>query len=140
MIGIVNAAVLAVLAWPAVAPDELDSLPLSNYPMFAHERERVSAFHVVFWVDDDGSRHRLDLRAVGGTDQPVQAAMTVAQAVRAGEADELCAEIASRVVGVGAVGTVEVVTVGYDAPGWFGGARAPIARTVHASCPTGDRP
>jgi hypothetical protein len=35
-IGVGSAALLAALAWPAVAPDEFDSLPLSNYPMIAH--------------------------------------------------------------------------------------------------------
>ena len=130
-IGVASAGLLAALAWPAVAPGELDSLPLSNYPMFAHERERVTGFHVAVLVDPEGEEHGLDLRAVGGTDQPVQAAMTVAQAVRNGQAAELSAEVADR------VGSVEIVSVRYDAPGWFAGDRDPVARTVHASCPTG---
>ena len=39
-IAVGSVALLGALAWPAVAPDELDSLPFSNYPMFAHERGR----------------------------------------------------------------------------------------------------
>ena len=128
---------LGALAWPAVAPGELDSLPFSNYPMFAHERARVTGFHVAVLVDADGTEHRLDLRTVGGTDQPVQAAMTVAQAIRGGEADELCVEVADR---VDEAGSVEIVSVRYDAPGWFAGDREPVARTVHAMCPTDDTP
>ena len=84
-----SAVVLLVLAWPAVAPRELDSLPISNYPMFAHPRGRVTNFDVVVLVDRDGVERPLDLRTVGGTDQPVQAAMTVRQAVGRGEAAEL---------------------------------------------------
>ena len=133
-IGMASAVLLAALAYPAVAPDELDSLPLSNYPMFAHERERVTGFYVAVRVDPDGVEHGLDLRVVGGTDQPVQAAMTVAQAVRAGEADELCAEVAEQVDEPGAV---EILNVRYDAPGWFAGEREPVIRTVYATCPTG---
>lgn len=132
-IGVASAGVLAVLAWPAVAPGELDSLPLSNYPMFAHERGRVTRFHVAVLVDPAGEEHGLDLRVVGGTDQPVQAAMTVSQAVRNGEAADLCAEVAEQ---VDRPGSVEIVSVSYDAPGWFAGDREPVARTVHASCPT----
>ena len=89
-----SAAVLLVLAWPAVAPREVDSFPISNYPMFAHPRGRVTNFHVVVLVDRDGVERPLDLRTVGGTDQPVQAAMTVQQAVGRGESAELCSEIA----------------------------------------------
>ena len=123
---------LAALAYPAVAPEEFDSFPLSNYPMFAHERSRVTTFSVAVLIDDVGEEHRLDLRAVGGTDQPVQAAMTVRQAIRTDQAAELCAEIAER---VNRIGTVQVASVRYDAPAWFGGDEQPVSRTVHAECP-----
>ena len=131
-IGIVSAALLLVLAWPAVASEELDSLPLSNYPMFAHPRDAVSWFHVAVWIDEEGVEHRLDLRGVGGTDQPVQAAETVRQAIRRGEAGQLCVEIARRVRWPG---TVQVLTVAYDAPNWFRDRRDPVDRRVHAECP-----
>lgn len=133
--GVVGATiVLAVLAlaYPAVAPAELDSLPFSNYPMFAHPRGRVTEFNLVVWLDPDGNEHRLDLRAVGGTDQPIQASETVRQAVRRGEADDLCTEIAR---GLDRSGVVRVVTVAYDAVGWYEGRRAPVRHSVHAECP-----
>jgi hypothetical protein len=136
-IGIMSAALLLLLAWPAVAPDELDSLPLSNYPMFAHPRDAVSRFHVAVRIDEDGIEHRLDLRVVGGTDQPVQAAETVRQAIRRGETAQLCDEIARR---VRSPGTVQVLTVAYDAPNWFRGRRDPIDRRLHAECPIEVRP
>lgn len=126
-----SALVLLALSWPAVAPDELDSLPFSNYPMFAHPRSRVTPLDIVVVVDPDGVEHRLDLRAVGGTDQPMQAAMTVRQAIRNGEADELCREVAAS---VDRPGTVQVVRVRHDAPAWFAGEREPIERVVFAEC------
>jgi len=128
---------LLALAWPAVAPEELDSLPFSNYPMFAHPRERVANYYAVVLVDDEGEEHTLDLRVVGGTDQPVQAAMTVRQAIDRGEADSLCEEIAGR---VGDSGVVEVIRLRYDGPAWFGGDEEPLERVVHAGCPTEGRP
>lgn len=134
VIGIASAVLLAALTYPAVAPGELDSLPLSNYPMFAHDRDRVSRFHVAVWLDQAGKEHGLDLRLVGGTDQPVQAAMTVQQAIRAGESDLLCREIAEQ---LDEPGTVQVAVVTYDAPGWFAGRKDPVERDVHAECPSG---
>lgn len=136
VIATASVALLGALAWPAFAPGELDSLPLSNYPMFAHERDAVSAFTVAVNVAVDGAEHRLDLHEIGRTDQPMQAVMTVRQAVRDGSADELCAEIAAR---ADRDGTVEIVTVRLDAVDWFAGNKEPLDRTVHASCPVGER-
>lgn len=133
-IGVVCAALLAAIAWPAVAPNEIDSMPFSNYTMFARPRAAVTWFPVVVRVDGDGDEHRLDLRTVGGTDQPVQAAVTVRQAIRRGEAEQLCGEIA---LGVDDPGVVQVLTVAYDAPGWFRGQRDPVDRRVHAECAVG---
>lgn len=122
---------LLALSWPSVAPDELDSLPFSNYPMFAHPRDRVTPMDIVVVVDPAGVEHRLDLHLVGGTDQPVQAMMTVRQAIRNGEADELCREVAGR---ADRPGTVQVVRVHHDATAWFAGSRDPLERLVFAEC------
>lgn len=126
-----SALLLAALAWPAIAPGELDSLPLSSYPMFAHERPAVNEFSVVVNVDSDGVEHRLDPHQIAGTDQPMQAVMTVRQAIAAGTADDLCESIAMR---SGRPGTIEIATVRLDAVGWFAGDKEPVDRTVHASC------
>lgn len=130
-------ALLLALAWPAVAPHEIDSLPLSNYPMFARPRSAVSWFPVAVRIDEDGNEHRLDLRMVGGTDQPVQAAETIRQAIRRGEVEQLCTEIAQRST---EPGEVQVLVVAYDAAGWFQGDREPVERRVHASCHAELRP
>jgi hypothetical protein len=122
---------VAVLAWPAVHPTELDSLPVSNYPMFAHPRAQVSRFDVAVFIGADGERERLDLRRIGGTDQPVQAAMTLRQAIREGAAGALCDELAD---GLDRPGTVEVASERYDTVGWFRGEKEPVAREVHATC------
>ena len=127
-----SVALLVALAWPAIAPGELDSLPLSSYPMFAHERAAVSSFHVAVNVDEDGVEHRLDPHQVGGTDQPMQAVMTVRQAIADGSADELCEAIAAR---ANRRGSVEIATVRLDAVAWFAGEKEPIERIVHATCP-----
>ncbi len=125
--------VLAALAWPAVHTSEVDSLPFSNYPMFAHERERVSRFHAAVLIEPDGTERRLDPHEVAGTDQPVQAAMTVRQAIGNGDTDVLCEEIAA---GIDAAGTIEVLSVRYDSVAWFRGDQEPVERTVHARCPS----
>ncbi|HWL45499.1 MAG TPA: hypothetical protein VNQ73_21340 [Ilumatobacter sp.] len=132
-----GAAAIAVLAWPAVDPSSTDSLPVSNYPMFARPRPSVNRFPVVVLHDADHGERRLDPREISGTDQPMQAAMTVSQAVREGTAAELCAEIAAALA---EPGTIEVVTATYDAIAWFDGDERPIEREVHAACEAGAAP
>jgi hypothetical protein len=123
---------LVVMSWPAFSPSEIDSLPLSNYPMFAHPRARVSSFDVAVLIDRAGVERRLDPSEVGGTDQPVQAAMTLRQAIVAERADVLCAEIAA---GLETDGTVRLVSERYDTVAWFRGKRDAIDRKVHVECP-----
>lgn len=127
---------LAALAWPVFAPGEVDSLPLSSYPMFAHDRPAVSRFSVAVNVDADGVEHRLDPHQIAGTDQPMQAVMTVRQAISDDAADELCASIAAR---ADQPGTIEIATVTLDAVGWFAGDKEPVDRTVHATCQVGEQ-
>lgn len=129
--GIGCLAVLGALAWPAISADEIDSLPLSNYPMFAHPRPEVTTFQLAVFVDDAGTERRLDPTDISGTDQPMQAVATLRRAIRTHTAAELCDEIAARVPGSG---TVRVATARYDAIGWFRGAREPLDVEVHAAC------
>lgn len=122
---------LAAMMWPAVSPSEIDSLPLSNYPMFARERPRESRIDTVALIQSDGTRVRLDASDIGGTDQPVQAFRTVQQAIRTDAVDELCAEIVAR---LDPAARIEVVSEHYDAIDWFAGEHVPISREVHAEC------
>lgn len=125
---------LGAMLWPAFGPPEADSLPLSNYPMFARDRERVSSFHAVVLVTDDGTERLLRPSEVGGTDQPVQAARTVQQAIGRDEAAELCAEIAA---GLDGTTRLEVVTRRYDAVAWFRDDHRVVDELVHATCLSG---
>ena len=129
-----SAIALGVLLWPALDPTPVDSLPVSSYPMFARPKQRVSRYPLVVLRDESGDERRLDAREIGGTDEPMQAAMTVSQAIRTDTAPDLCNEIAA---GLGERGTIEIVTAAYDAIAWFEGSRDPVDRRIHASCPTG---
>jgi hypothetical protein len=129
---VIGAIALGVLSWPAFDPTPVDSLPVSSYPMFARPKPRVSRYPLVVLRDMSGDERRLDAHEIGGTDEPMQAAMTVSQAIRTGTSPELCAEIAA---GLAERGTVEIVTAAYDAIAWFEGIRDPVDRRVHASCP-----
>jgi hypothetical protein len=129
-------ALLVAVVYPAVHPTELDSLPFSNYPMFAHRRGTVTRFDLAVRVDPSGVEHPLDPRRIGGTDQPVQAAETVLQAIRTEATEVLCEEIAAT-VDDGNDGRIEVISVRYDAVRWFRGDHDPVERTLHASCPIG---
>lgn len=124
---------LIALAWPALNGREIDSFPFSNYPMFAHPRRAVSSFDMAVLVDESGHRRRLDVIEISGTDQPMQAAMTLSHAIRTGSAETLCSEIADR---LHMVGHVEVLTVDYDAVAWFRGERDPVSIRVRAACST----
>jgi hypothetical protein len=132
-VGAGSVLLLVVMSWPAFHPSEIDSLPVSNYPMFAHPRSRVTSFDVAVVIDRAGVERRLDASEVGGTDQPVQAAMTLRQAIGAKRADVLCAEIAA---GLEQDGTVRIVSERYDTVAWFRGEHDAIDRKVHAECPT----
>lgn len=86
----------AVVLAPLIRSPESDSYPLSTYPMFATDRGRVAAIATAVAIDSDGVVSRLGSAAIGGTDEVILAAATVSAAVRRGEVDELCIEIARR--------------------------------------------
>jgi len=58
----------------------------------------------------------------------------VRRAISAGQADELCQEIAER---LDTDGLVEVVTESYAVVAWFDGENEPAQRVVHATCEPG---
>lgn len=124
-------AMVVAMVWPIATSPARDSFPLSNYPMFATDRPTEASFSTVIEVDADGSTRRLSPRTIGGTDQVIQAAATVAQAVRLDETDQLCREILDRVE---RAARLEVVTEIYDTIDWFDGDETPIRRTVHTTC------
>ena len=142
--------VALVVCWPVLAHPDRDGFPLSTYPMFSSRRTTTEPLSTVVGIDAGGAQHWLDPWLLNGTREVVQAAVVVSNEINAGEADRLCAEVAGRVydrqsdrraddasddaAGDRLVG-LEVVTVRYDAVGWFDGRRQPLERTVHATCP-----
>jgi hexokinase len=131
MIAALAIALVVALVWPA--PAGRDSFPLSNYPMFAAARPAETSSRSAVGVDAAGEFLRLSPADIGGTDQVIQAAATIRQAVENDTTDELCDEIAERISGRAVA--VEVVTERYDTIAWFDGRTEPIERRVHARCP-----
>jgi hypothetical protein len=128
---VVAAVAVAGVAAPGIS--DRDSFPLSNYPMFSYDRGRVTALDSAVGVTDTGEYERLSPEIIAGGYEPIHAAQTVAKAIRSGEADDLCAEVAQRARRDGIV-RIEVVTETYDTIRWFDGDETPIKRVVHASC------
>jgi hypothetical protein len=114
-----------------------DSLPLSNYPMFTARRSQVTSIERVIGLAPDGSEHILSPELTGGTVEVIHAAQTIVDAIRAGSADELCAEIAARVADSNDERIAEVIVVrerfdvvtalDNDDP-------EPVDREIHAVC------
>ena len=88
-----------------------DSLPLSNYPMFTARRSQVTSIERAIGVAPDGTEHVLSPELTGGTVEVIHAAQTIVDAIRAGSADDLCAEIAARLADSNDEGIAEVIVV-----------------------------
>ena len=138
--------VALVVCWPVLAHPDRDGFPLSTYPMFSSRRTTTEPLSTVVGIDAGGAQHWLDPWLLNGTREVVQAAVVVSDEINAGEADRLCADVAARVHDRQSASRadddagdrlvrLEVVTVRYDAIGWFDGRRQPLDRTVHATCP-----
>lgn len=132
--------VVALLVGPALVDADYDSYPLSAYPMFSHDRQRVTAVHTVVGVTGE-RRVTLDPDLIAGSREPMLAAEAVGDAILAGRAGALCAEAAARVAARGpAVDHLEVATERYDtiaylrAAGDADGRREPLDRQVWATC------
>ena len=132
-----SAAVVAAVVAPGVrllaSPDAPDGFPLSTYPMFTRDRGRVVEVATVVAMSPQGEVERLSPQTIAGTDQVVQAGVTVRRAVAAGAgaAGRLCGEIADRVE---APATVAVVVERYDVVTWSAGDHEPLDRHTHAEC------
>ena len=122
-------AIGALLAVPLLIGTRYDSYPLSTYPMFAGDRDRVASVSTVV-----AEGERLSSQVIGGTDEPMLAAESVVDAIRADATAALCAEVAARAASDHPGATLEVVTERYDTLAWFDDQRTPIERTVWATC------
>ena len=126
------ALVVVLAAAPVVRSPAEDSFPLSTYPMFSLARPAETSVSTAVGFDAGNDRITLSPRIVGGTVEVIQAAGTIAQAIRSGATGELCSEVLERVPST--VVAVEIVTETYDVIDYFDGNEDPISRTVHARC------
>jgi len=133
----VAAAVMIGVALPGVrmtaSRDASDGLPLSTYPMFAHDRGRVLEQPTVVAVAPNGDVERLSPETIAATDQVMQAAKAVRRALDAGPAAArlLCDEVAGR---VDAPAIVAVVVERHDGVAWSAGDRGPLDRRTVVAC------
>jgi hypothetical protein len=127
---VITLVVLAAVLSPALR--NRDSVPLSTYPMYATARGDVALLATAVGVDDRGATQRLSVHAIGRSQDPLIAQSLVRTAIRSGDAEALCREIASR-VGEG-ITEVEVVEERHDLERYAAGDPSLIRRRVHASC------
>jgi hypothetical protein len=134
---VAGVAVLAVLSPLGRTRRQDDSFPLSNYPMFTHNPNDTTGIERAVGLTADGDEVRLSPELSGGTVEVIHAAQTLTNAVRRGEAAELCVEIAGRVAASGLTEVAEVV-VTTDRFEIVEGLRSddpqPVERVVHARC------
>jgi hypothetical protein len=148
---VVTVVVVVLVALPGartlVEGDAADGFPLSTYPMFVHDRGRVVQVPSVVAVGPGTSEpisssdpvERLSPARIAGTDQVVQASVTVRRAIAAadggdpGPARELCARAAGEVA---APAEVVVVMETYDLVVWADDTSGdPERRREVARCP-----
>lgn len=135
----ISAAVVAVLFVPVLT--DRDSFPLSVYPMYASARSDESNIVLAVGVDAQGERRELSLALIGDSDDPLVVAGELRTAIAVGRADDRCVEIAARLETSGAddVVAIEVATERHNTVQRTMGEASLIGRTVHATCPVGDR-
>lgn len=132
---LVGAVALGAVLVPLTRDVAEDSFPLSNYPMFTARRPQVTAIERTIGVTADGEERVLPPEVSGGTVEVIHAAQTIVDAIRAGDADELCAEIASRIGSDDEVAEVLVVTERFDVIAALQhDDPEPVDREVHARC------
>jgi hypothetical protein len=127
---LITPAVLAAVLLPAISGD--DSFPISTYPMYAFARPRTDRFQTVLGETSSGEVGPLPIRVIADTDDPLIAAALVRGAIRNGDADQLCAQVAQRVrIGVSRVLVVEEV---HDVVARAARSKSLQQRVVHAAC------
>lgn len=126
-----TAAVVAALFVPVLL--DRDDFPLATYPMYARQRADVVAITTAVGVDASGGEQRLGLSVIGQTDDPLIAVGELRAAIRAGQADRRCAEIAGRIDDE-AIVRVLVVTERHDVTDHVESGDGFRDREVHAEC------
>ena len=122
-----------VVLFPLLGSLESDSYPLSTYPMFSGDRGREASIATAVGLDEMGELVRLAPEAIGGTDEVILAAATVNDAIRRGEVDELCLEIATRLTGSD-VAAVVIRTERIDVVAHIADDAPPLSVRDHGTC------
>lgn len=143
---LLSAVLLGAVAAPGFRDPHADGYPLSTYPMFSQRRGRIHEVTSARAVATDGTQARVPPRYIANA-ETMQAVRTLSSALRAGDraALRLCRAIASRLRDARAPALrdavrVELVSERVDAIAYLSGHAEPLARHVHASCPTGVQP
>lgn len=128
---------IAALISPALREQPYDSFPLSTYPMFSTVRAKPW-IHVVVGYDAQGGEHRIGPRLIANA-EVMQAAQTIRQEIRRGQARSLCERVAARVAEtpeLAAVERLEVQSRQFDPTTYFDepGPVAPLSLRRRASC------
>ena len=91
---VATVAVVALMVMPVVL--DRDSFPLSTYPMYSRARPAEVTIPSAIGFDEAGDEHRLTLRVIGASDDPLIVAGELRTAIAQGRADGRCETIATR--------------------------------------------
>lgn len=132
---LVLAGVALLVLWPTLRSEPEDGFPLSSYPMFSYDRDRIAAIGTAVGIDAGGDVHRLGTHVVGGGDETMLAVSAARRAIAGGAdaAARYCDEVASRVRN-GSIVAVEVRTEVRDAVDDVAAEGEPLEVDVHARC------
>lgn len=128
---LITGAVLVALAAPVVF--DHDSFPLSTFPMYSSARSDETTIPTAVGIDPTGAEHRLSLRLIGASDDPLIVASELRAAIAADRAGMTCRRIAARATGRGYV-AVEVVTERHDVVDQVVGNPSLKDRETHSRC------
>lgn len=110
---------------------DIDSHPLSTYPMYARQRDSTVSFVVASGVATDGTLWPVSLDLVSGTDDPLIAAARLRAALDLDGGEELCGLIAGR---SGEFEAIEIATEHHDVIARASGETSLRSRTVEIRC------
>ena len=133
----VSCAAVAAVAVPGVrllaSSNAPDGFPMSTYPMFAHDPGRVVELATVVVITPSGDVERLSPEKIAGSDQVIQAGVTVRHAIDRGRgaSARLCRDVAAR---LGEPARVAVMIEEHDAIAWSAGDREPRERRIVVDC------
>jgi hypothetical protein len=136
----VSAVLLGLTLWPLTRDVNEDGFPLSTYPMFARQRDRIGEVRSAIARDAAGAERLVPPRYVANS-EAMQVVATLRRTIAAGPkaSRELCKAIARRIAddrpGELAVSReVLLVTQKVDAIDFLAGRQEPLERRVHARC------